>query len=392
MDIQRRLSTAVSPLSARRRGPTGRQSRRLWLVAVPFVVIIVIVLVDVLTPSDITLTPFLVVAPAITASFASARLTAAVGVLAVVAEVTTDLEERPPYGISTISAGALVGLTAVVMLFAHVRERSSRRYDQAQSLALAAQRAVLRPLPARLGRTEIASAYLAAEAEAVMGGDLYAAARIGSTTRLMIGDVRGKGMSAVGEAALVLGAFHATAYRTPSLGEVAATMDSALGTVPEPEGISRDGEEFVTVMLLDVPDQGGPVKVALCGHPPAVLVRGGRAVSPALPPAAPPLGLGLGALTVPVGTIAWAPGDIVLLCTDGVLEARDDSGRFYPLCERIDAWPGDGGPGGLVGFLRADLLRFTGGRTLDDAAMVAFSHVATARPTPSHRHMPALAG
>ncbi|MFF4935307.1 PP2C family protein-serine/threonine phosphatase [Streptomyces griseofuscus] len=398
MYMQRRLSTVASLLRARDRGPRRdpvspqREGWRLWLLAAPLVLIAAIVLVDVLTPSAVTLTPFLVVAPASAASFASFRFTAAVGVLAVVADVATDLEERPPYGSGTVSVGALVVLTAVVMLMAHVRERYSQRCEQAQSLALVAQRAVLRPLPTRLGRTEIASAYLAAEAEAVMGGDLYAAARIGSTTRLMIGDVRGKGMNAVGEAALVLGAFHATAHRTPSLGEVAATMDSALGTMPEPESTPCAGEEFVTAMLLDVPDQDGPVKVALCGHPPAVVVRDGRAITPALPPPAPPLGLGFGTFTVSVGTISWAPGDIVLLCTDGVLEARDGSGRFYPLRERIDAWPGNGGPGGLVAFLRADLLGFTGGKTLDDAALVAFSRAATARLALRSREVAALAG
>ncbi|MER6461974.1 PP2C family protein-serine/threonine phosphatase [Streptomyces sp. NPDC001288] len=354
--------------------------RRPWLVAVPLFLILAIVLADVATPSEITLSPLLAVAPAITASFARAGLTAAIGGLAVLAEIATDLEEKPPLGNGTVATIALVSVSVAVVLFAHVRERYSARCTRAQSLALTAQKAVLRPLPDRLGQIEIATVYLAAEAEAVMGGDLYAAARSGNSTRLVIGDVRGKGMNAVSEAALVLGAFHATAHRTPSLNELVATLDDALTAAPEPAGSPRDGEEFVTALLVDVPDQGGPLRVAVCGHPPLVVVRDGRAISPVLPEASPPLGLGIVSAREPIGTVSWSPGDIVLLCTDGVLESRDRAGRFYPLAERIGAWPG-GGPGSLVSFLRADLLRFTAGKASDDAALVAFRRVPAARPT-----------
>ncbi|MEJ8672953.1 SpoIIE family protein phosphatase [Streptomyces sp. MS1.AVA.1] len=84
------------------------------------------------------------------------------------------------------------------------------------------------------------------------------------------------------------------------------------------------------------------------------------------------MGLGLAAAYAASGTIAWAPGDLVLLCTDGVLEAQKPGGHLYPLLDRIRSWPG-GGPGSLVSFLRSDLLRYTGGGRLDDdAALVAF--------------------
>ncbi|MGW5171621.1 hypothetical protein ACWEQ1_30100 [Streptomyces nodosus] len=59
-----------------------------------------------------------------------------------------------------------------------------------RSVAEAAQRALLRPLPDRLGPLHIACSYLAAGKDACIGGDLYAAARTGSRTRLIIGDLR----------------------------------------------------------------------------------------------------------------------------------------------------------------------------------------------------------
>ncbi|MFF4983855.1 PP2C family protein-serine/threonine phosphatase [Streptomyces sp. NPDC001046] len=340
-------------------------------------------LVDVLPPSPIRFTPFLAVAPAFTAAFAGVRATAAVGVLAVGLQVFIDLEERPAHLNETVATAATITVTALVVLFAWLREQYSRRFDRAQSHALVAQRAVLRPLPDRVGRMEIASDYLAAESEAVMGGDLYAVARHRESTRLIIGDVRGKGLGAVGEAARVMGAFHAAANRAPSLAALASTLDGALCTVPEGTGDRRDGEEFVTALLIDVPDGPGPIGVVSCGHPGPVIVREGQPLLPPLPDPAPPLGLGCAPAHVRTGAFQPAPGDIVLLCTDGLLEARDGTGRFYPLVDRLRSWPG-GGPRYLLSYLSADLLRHTGGSALnDDAALVALRPV----PLPAARDL-----
>ncbi|MFF6984685.1 PP2C family protein-serine/threonine phosphatase [Streptomyces sp. NPDC008343] len=341
------------------------------LIAVPLALIACIVLADLSTPSDIRFTPLLVVAPTITASFAGAWLTAGVSVLAVAAELVTDLTERPPHLNETVATASLIAVSAFVVVFAHLRLQYSRRYDRAQSHALAAQQAVLRPLPTRLGNLEIASVYLPAEADAVVGGDLYAAARTDKGSRLLIGDVRGKGLSAVGEAALVLGAFHATAHRAHALVDLVSALDGALGGIPGRSCTDGDDEHFVTALLLEVPDDAGPITATSCGHPPPILVRDGQPVIATLPEAAPPLGLQLAPNLVQTGSVAWMPDDIVLLCTDGVLEARDHMGRFYPLLDRIRTWSG-GTPESLISHLHTDLLRYTGGGLNDDTALVAF--------------------
>ncbi|MFD7436099.1 PP2C family protein-serine/threonine phosphatase [Streptomyces sp. NPDC059861] len=350
---------------------SARDGRRPLWVAVPLVLIAVITLVDVLTPPQVRLSPFLVVAPAITASFAGARLTAAVAALALGAEVAVDMTQGPPALNQSVATLALAAVSAVVVFFAYLRDQYARHYRHARSLALTAQKAVLRPLPERAGPLHIASVYLAAEAEAVIGGDLYAAARRPHSTRLMIGDVRGKGLDAVGEAALVLGAFHATAHREPGLPTLAAAVDGALAATPRTPDRAA-GEDFVTALLLDVPDDAGPISCLSCGHPPPLVIRDGHPVEPALPDPAPPLGLGLATAYGRTGSFPLGPDDVVLLCTDGVLEARDRAGAFYPLPDRIRTWP-RGDPQSLVSFLRADLLHYTGGGNLgDDAALVAF--------------------
>ncbi|MEU6595088.1 hypothetical protein ABZ923_38825 [Streptomyces sp. NPDC046881] len=93
----------------------------------------------------------------------------------------------------------------LIVLFTMVRERR-RLLARAQSVSEAAQRALLRPLPERIGALQIACRCPAAEEETQIGGDLYTATRTDHTTRLLIGDVRGKGLAAVGWGGSALGA------------------------------------------------------------------------------------------------------------------------------------------------------------------------------------------
>ncbi|QYC45535.1 Stage II sporulation protein E (SpoIIE) [Nonomuraea coxensis DSM 45129] len=86
---------------------------------------------------------------------------------------------------------------------------------------------------------------------------------------------------------------------------------------------------------------------------------------------APPLGLGaLGGGGYSVCSFRFDEGDLLLLYTDGVTEARDAAGVFYPLADRLLAWTREV-PEGLLKRVCADLLAYTGGRLGDDAAMIA---------------------
>ncbi|GGW09217.1 hypothetical protein GCM10018980_23080 [Streptomyces capoamus] len=157
-------------------------------------------------------------APALAPSFAGPRTTAAVGALAVAAQVFIAVLHG---GLTTSShlaqIAALTLLSVLIVLFTMVREPRRHLPACAQSVSEAAQRALLRPLPERSGAVEIACRYLAAEEETQIGGDLYTATRADRTTRLLIGDVRGRGLAAVGEAALLLSAVHLTAAGHPGL-------------------------------------------------------------------------------------------------------------------------------------------------------------------------------
>ncbi|MEV7543573.1 PP2C family protein-serine/threonine phosphatase [Streptomyces sp. NPDC089915] len=372
-------------MGPRRRTIAARPSRRggRLLLAAPLALIAAVTAVDVLAPPDVHLGPFLIAAPAVTASFAGPRTTACVGALAVLAQSVVALVRTSLTDLNhTFQIIALVLISVIATFFAHLRERDESRVARLRSIAHAAQSVVLRPLPDRAGPLHIASVYLAAEEEAQMGGDLYAAARTASGTRLLIGDARGKGLDAISEASLVLGAFRVTARREQELPELVGHLEAGVGSAEDAGGAARAGsgaedgtdgadEAFVTALVLDVPDREPVVRLVNCGHPPPILLRKGRVIPLETAGASPPLGL---ADVVPpevtVETFPFGVGDVLLLYTDGVVEARDRSRAFYPLRERLAAWTGDDPPA-LLDHLRADLEAYAGGHLGDDVALVA---------------------
>ncbi|WP_327065222.1 PP2C family protein-serine/threonine phosphatase [Kitasatospora sp. NBC_01302] len=349
------------------------------LVAIPLVLIAVITLVDLAVPADVHLGPLLVIAPAITASFAGPRLTALIGLLAVGAQAWIGLH----FGVLAsrnvmVQIAALAVLSAFIVFFCRVRERRREELARVRSVAEAAQAVLLRPLPHRLGPLRIASRYLAAEHEARIGGDLYAATRTGSTVRVIIGDVRGKGLAAIGEASALLGAFREAVYQYDTLPELAAALDRSVRRYFA-EAAEVDGElveHFITALLLDIPEEEPVLRLTSCGHPVPLLLRRDRAAPVAGLYPSPPLGIGpLGPADHSVHTAAFESGDTLLLFTDGVVEARDRDGRFYPLAERAAQWTGLGTEA-LLHHLRRDLLAHAGGHLGDDAALIALHRAA----------------
>lgn len=90
---------------------------------------------------------------------------------------------------------------------------------------------------------------------------------------------------------------------------------------------------------------------------------------------APPLGLGLlAAAEYHAQTFELETGDMLLLFTDGLTEARDRHGNFYPLADRVLTWA-ESGPEELLQRISHDLSRHVGGALGDDAALVALQRV-----------------
>ena len=338
---------------------------------IPLALIAAIVTVDLAPEPDLHLGPLLIVAPAITASFAGPWLVAAVGLLAVAGEVITSLGVQEKDRNAQVAAVVLI--SAFIVFYSLLRDRGRRELSEVRLVADAVQRVLMRPLPERIGPLRIASLYLTAEREAQVGGDLYAVARIDAGTRLIIGDVRGKGLTAIDTTAQVLGAFRAAAHQRATLPDLVVFLDNVAGVEPSRPDEPDTGveESFVTSAVLDIPDDGSTVQIINRGHPPPLLVRDGQVTELRASRPAPPLGLGaLAPAGHEVDAFRFAAGDLLLLYTDGVIEARDARGGFYPLAERVAAWA-EQDPARLVQRLHDDLLAHAGGRLDDDVAVVA---------------------
>ncbi|WP_042405035.1 PP2C family protein-serine/threonine phosphatase [Streptacidiphilus carbonis] len=362
-------------------GLTGWRSRRprAGLVAVALAVMAVIAVADVLSPSDIHLGPLLVVAPAFTASFAGPRLTGFIGLLAVLTLVWVGLA-RGVVGTENlmVQIGSMIALSALLVVFCRLRELRLGELSRARFVSEATQRVLLPPIPEVSGPLRIASRYRAAEADTGIGGDLFALARTAGSTRLLIGDVRGKGLSTLDATAMLLGAFRAAAHRESPLLELVSYLEGSvcwgLGQFTEAEG--DVGERFITALVLDIPDHDQVVHLVNCGHPPPLLL-GRRHPVQLLDRTAPPLGLGaLASAPYEITTFPFGPEDLLLLYTDGLIESRDGDGRFYPLAERAAQW-GARTPGSFLDALWTDLESHRDGPPQDDIALIALRRADT---------------
>jgi Stage II sporulation protein E (SpoIIE) len=347
---------------------------RQGLIVLPLVLILAVPLIDLMVPPYIHLASTLYVAPALTATFASYRRTAWVGAAAVAALVTAGLERGTLTTENVIvQLICLVVLSALLVLFCHLREGYERDLVRVRRVSEEFQRVLLRPLPRRVGPLSIASEYHAAEADTHMGGDIYAVARMEDFTRLIIGDVRGKGLASISDAAILLEAFRAAAHRGASLTKMIECLEIGFqrGVAEFPAAQVDPAERFVTAVVVDIPDDEPVARLVSRGHPFPLLFRGGTATALEGTQPLPPIGMGAlldGPATV--DTFPFDQGDLLLFYTDGVTEARNGDRRFYPLAERVTAWA-DSSPAALLQSIVADVRTYVGGTLSDDMAMIA---------------------
>ncbi|MEU9475839.1 PP2C family protein-serine/threonine phosphatase [Streptomyces sp. NPDC048191] len=232
---------------------------------------------------------------------------------------------------------AIVFVAVLSVFVSYVRSRRDAQLDTERAIGEAVQRAVMPPLPERVGGVGCAGFYRAAQDGTLVGGDFFDVRDGPYGVRAVMGDVQGHGLSAVATVVSLLGAFREAVLDQPELESVAARMDRRL-TV-DSAGV-RHAELFATGVLLEFPPDGRTVRVVACGHPVPVLLHEGEALEVAVTPG-PPLGVGLLGVDPPKEvTVPLGPGDRLFLASDGVWEARDAEGDFYPLPARLAALAG----------------------------------------------------
>ncbi|MFF4019692.1 PP2C family protein-serine/threonine phosphatase [Streptomyces sp. NPDC001843] len=329
----------------------------------PILIVCLVVLVDLAGGAGRIWLPLLAAGPALAATTNGPRGVLSVGLLAAVPSAALGVWNRVPGHELAAVLAALMAVTLASGLTSAMRGRRERVLAAVRSVAEAAQHALLRPVPAMVGPFQVAVRYSAAAAEARIGGDLYALLPTPYGVRLIVGDVRGKGLPAVGTAALVLGVFREAAYDEPDLLAVVGRIERSLAR-------NLGDDDFVTAVVAGYPS-AGRLEVVNCGHAPPLLVRasgGVEAVEPDRP--APPLGLrALSGEAPGLKSLPFADGDQLLLYTDGVTEARDHGRTFYPLAEGLARHVSDE-PARTLAALHDELLDHVGGRLHDDAALL----------------------
>ncbi|MFJ4467197.1 PP2C family protein-serine/threonine phosphatase [Streptomyces sp. NPDC089424] len=339
----------------------------------------VILVAGFLLPKSQHLGSLMVVVPATTAALAGSRITALSGVLSCLGALALDIYDNLlNTSIFAVHLLAIALVSAFVITFGRYKERNIRELTEVRAVSETVQRILLRPLPPRVGDLRIAAVYHASHPHALVGGDLYAAARTDEALRVVIGDVKGKGLPAVDDAAALLAAFRGAPHKGLALPELVAHLEVAMRAHFE-DAERREGdvsERFVTLLVLEIPDTSADVRMINCGHPPLYLVSrtGARAVSPGVP--TPPIGLNsVHAEDYAVDTFLLDQQSTILLYTDGAIEARDSAGRFYDLQGRVVSWR-HAGPGDLIRHVLDGLAEHVGGemRLDDDIALVAVSY------------------
>ncbi|MDW4911401.1 PP2C family protein-serine/threonine phosphatase [Streptomyces sp. ADMS] len=346
---------------------------RTLVVVLPALLIVAGIVYDYATPRHFTAVPFFTAAPLIAAPLSSLRTTAVTGTAALLAEYVVHVRYGFAADEDTITETVTVATVAVLaVVINQVVRRGDRRLASAREIAEAAQRAVLPEPDARIGGFEVAACYEAAQEGAFIGGDLYAVQDTPYGVRVVLGDVRGKGMGAVAAVAVVIGAFREAAEQEATLEAVAQRLERALAR----EGTRRDGleaaEGFTTAVLAELPHGGGIVRIVNRGHPPPLLLAadgGLRILTP--PEPALPLGMGdLGTWPDHVQETPFPAGATLLLHTDGLSEARDEHGVFFDPAARLTGRVFRA-PVTLLATLADEARRHTRGGTTDDMALLA---------------------
>ncbi|MFF0627880.1 PP2C family protein-serine/threonine phosphatase [Streptomyces sp. NPDC004296] len=335
----------------------------------PVVLTVVIAGLAYSTPPEMAFSRLLPAAPALAAAMWPVLPTVLLGTVCLFLMIGLSLV-FPGLGTWWTAAG-IIAVTVAAAYGSHVRLQRERTLFQVRLVADAAQQVVLSPMPRRFGSIEIESLYLAAAAEARIGGDFYEVVDTRYGVRLLIGDVRGKGLPAVGAAAAIVNSFREAAYSEADMVSVARRLDASSSRYNAAFPHEGPVERFATALLAEMPHGGRHIEILNCGHPAPLLLNHGGVR--ALEPTAPSPLLNLAELIgdhYTIDTFDFSPGDLLLLYTDGVTEARARDGEFFPLASWMRRQPPTP-PHELLTTLHHDLLRYSKGRLDDDIAALA---------------------
>jgi serine phosphatase RsbU (regulator of sigma subunit) len=243
-------------------------------------------------------------------------------------------------------------------LFADLERAERARAEIAETL----QRGLLPPPLPHIPGWSIGAMYQPAGAENEVGGDFYDAFRIPGGWMLAIGDVTGRGAYAASITAIARYTLRTAAALTGDPVLALSTLNRAL--------LARGDLSLCSLVALAISeDPAQPLRLAVAGHPPPLLVHGDSVEE----------ATGKGPLLGAFADAHWEVvefsldlGQQLVIVTDGITEAEGEGGRFGE--ERLhEELRGAGDPSLVMRRLEGALNAFTGGRHDDDVAILALS-------------------
>jgi len=235
-------------------------------------------------------------------------------------------------------------------------ERSRQRLQEELNIARTIQESLL---PKKLPTTGWFRASGASIASSSVGGDYFDAIPVSPDRWItMVADVSGKGVSSALLAALLQGAFLRAAHDARDVREMLERMNRFL--------VERtEGEKYAT-LFYSILSADGNLIWTNAAHVAPVLLRGGGKTE-LLEPSGMPVGL-LEAATYEVCSTSLLPGDKLVICSDGLTEARNEQDQFFEM-KRLRAavsanWRSSAAE--MQELLLAELREFTGNALQND--------------------------
>ncbi len=280
---------------------------------------------------------------------------------------------QPPIGLLALAVGDSLRRFDVADLVlarelghrAAIAVENARLYSERSLIATTLQRSLLPPELPDIPGFRLAGSYQAAGEQNDVGGDFYDAFAVPGGWMVVVGDVAGRGAEA---AALTSLSRYTLRTAAKLLGDPIAALEQLNEALREGPGLSLVS---VCCVLLRVTDEAADAAVVLAGHPPALHVRAG---------AANPVGVFapfLGAYdrgNWQASTTELAPGDQLVLYTDGVIDTVGQKERFGE--ERLAATLCEGqSAADTVARIERAVSGFAHGPQVDDTAVIVVERV-----------------
>jgi phosphoserine phosphatase RsbU/P len=247
------------------------------------------------------------------------------------------------------------------------KQRAEESEVRARKLAHTLQQSFIPPTHPDIPGLELAAVYRPAGDGTEIGGDFYDVFEIGPEDWcVVIGDVCGKGVEAAVVTSLARYTVRAAAVRQTEPSAALATLNEVL--------LHHETDRFCTLTVLRLRHEAGDwtATVSCGGHPLPFLIR----------PPAPAVTIGSpGSLVGPLDAprfsdtaVELGTGDVIVMYTDGVTEARNPMGEFYG-DERLREFlvAGRLSAPTLVDGLLDEVMQFQSQQPRDDIALVAIA-------------------